>query len=227
MVLQGTPLIQAKRLKKSYRIGEIDTPVLRGIDLEIEPATFTVLIGPSGSGKTTLLNLVGALDRPDDGELLVNGYKLSTPNYKTVRDYRRSTVSFIFQFYNLLPTLSAQENVEIVLEPLGLKRVDIRKRSRDILTRVGLKGKEGKYPSQLSGGEQQRVAIARALVRRPPLVIADEPTGSLDRATGQQVVELMHELNKEEGTTFFIVTHDLSLTNGASRIVKMLDGVIV
>ncbi len=220
-------IIRARGLTKSYQIGEISTPVLRGVDLDVETGSFTVLVGPSGSGKTTLLNLVGALDRADGGELVVNTHSLIHHEPKTLLKYRRSTVSFIFQFYNLLPTLTALENVEVVLEPLGVKRAEVRERSLQILARVGLAGKENKFPSQLSGGEQQRVAIARALVRKPPLVVADEPTGSLDRKNGNQVMDLMLDLCKSDATTFFVVTHDPEIAARASRVVRMVDGRIV
>ena len=219
-------MIEARNLTKSVLAGSQRTPILRGVELSIADGSFAVLLGPSGCGKTTLLHLLGALDQADGGELSVAGVRLSPSDPAALLHYRRHIVSVIFQFYNLLPTLSARENIELVLEPLGLHSRQRRERADELLSRVGLSAAADQYPSQLSGGEQQRVAIARALAKRPRLVLADEPTGSLDRKNSRQILDLMQSINRAEHTTFLIVTHEPELAAQASQVLHMEDGQI-
>jgi ABC-type lipoprotein export system ATPase subunit len=220
-------MIEARNLQKSVQAGSQRTLILRGVDLQIAAGSFAVLLGPSGCGKTTLLHLLGALDQADSGDLTVAGIRLSPVDRAALLHYRRHVVSVIFQFYNLLPTLSARENIELVLEPLGLNTRMRRERALELLSRVGLAAAADQYPGQLSGGEQQRVAIARALAKRPRLVLADEPTGSLDRQNSRQILELLRTINRQEGTTFLIVTHEPELAAQASQVLHMEDGRIV
>ncbi len=220
-------MIEARNLQKSVPSGRQRTPILRGVDLQVASGSFAVLLGPSGCGKTTLLHLLGALDQADSGELTVADVRLSPADPAALLHYRRHLVSVIFQFYNLLPTLSARENIELVLEPLGLGSAARRERSQELLARVGLAEAADQYPGQLSGGEQQRVAIARALAKRPRLVLADEPTGSLDRKNSRQILSLMRTINQQEGTTFLIVTHEPELAAQASQVLHMEDGRIL
>ena len=220
-------MIHARNLTKSVQSGGQRVPILRGVDLDIAAGSFAVLLGPSGCGKTTLLHLLGALDTADGGTLRVAGVPLSPANPKALLHFRRHVVSVVFQFYNLLPTLSAQENIELVLEPLGLHSHERHTRAKELLERVGLSTAADQFPGQLSGGEQQRVAIARALAKRPQVVLADEPTGSLDRKNSQQILTLLRTINAEEGTTFLIVTHEVELAEQATHIVRMEDGRIV
>jgi putative ABC transport system ATP-binding protein len=208
-------------------MGEVDTPVLEDVSLQIRQGEWVVILGVSGSGKTTLLNLIGALDRPDSGKVIVDGEEISHLNRWERTDFRRRKVGFIFQFYNLIPTLTAQENVETVLELIGIRGEVLHARARGYLEAVGLHGKEEKFPSQLSGGEQQRVAIARALAKEPSLVLADEPTGNLDERTSNQVIDLMSELKRRTGTTFVIVTHNRKLGEIADRVVELHLGRVV
>ncbi|HEX3481034.1 MAG TPA: ABC transporter ATP-binding protein [Kofleriaceae bacterium] len=222
----ATPCIVARGVRKTYRSAGVPTQVLRGVDLSVPAGSFTVLLGPSGCGKTTLLNLLGGLDVADSGELKVAGVALDHRTPPQLSEFRRRTVGFVFQAYNLMPTLTAQENLEIVLEPLRLSRPIARKRAREILALVGLERLAGRFPAQLSGGEQQRVAIARALIKAPSVVLADEPTGNLDKANGRQVIDLMKRYHRENGTAFFIVTHDPAVANEASLTIRMEDGMV-
>ena len=220
-------IIKISEVYKSYIAGKVETSVLRGINLAIERGTFVVVFGASGSGKTTLLNLLGALDAPDRGSILVDGVALEKLDNSGRSAYRRDKLGFIFQFYNLLPTLTAAENVEAALEILPLSRKAISARSQKYLSLVGLSGKERQYPSELSGGEQQRVAVARALAREPSLILADEPTGNLDAATGAQVTDLMLKLQKELNLSIIVVTHNDKLAASADRIIRIEGGQIV
>ena len=220
------PLIVARDVKKSYARGTVRTDVLLGVDFAVEPGSFAVLVGPSGCGKSTLLNLVGGLDVLDEGELTVAGTELHATDEATRRDFRRDNVSFVFQYYQLLPTLTALENVEVVLEPLNVPRNERRRRAIELFDELDLRGKENHFPAELSGGEQQRVAVARALVKRPKLVLADEPTGSLDRRRGTEIVELMANQQHETGATFFVVTHDPVVVDRGSVVFEMHDGTV-
>jgi putative ABC transport system ATP-binding protein len=217
-------MIVADRVTKSLRAGEVVSPVLRGVTLSIDRGTFVAVVGPSGCGKTTFLAMLAALDRPDGGSLRVGSLDLATAPEPERERYRRETIGLVLQFWNLLPTLTALENVEAGLELLPLDAATRRKRARDFLDRVGLSAAVGKYPAQLSGGMQQRVAVARALAREPSLLLADEPTGSLDRENGAQVFELMVSLQKSLGVTCLMVTHDPHLASRADRVIVFEDG---
>ncbi len=205
-------LVRMEHVSKQYLAGDLTVEVLRDINLQIPRGEFVVALGVSGSGKTTLLNLMGALDAPTSGRIWIDGDEVSAAGEIARTGFRRKKVGFIFQFYNLLPTLSARENVDAALEILPLSQVEIAARSRHYLEAVGLKDKNDKFPSQLSGGEQQRVGIARALAKEPALVLADEPTGNLDEDTGLRIVDLMRKLQRERRTTVVLATHNPRLT---------------
>lgn len=217
------PLIELHDVTRHYQMGEVTVEALRGLDLQIQQGEFIVLLGPSGSGKTTTLNLVGGLDRPTSGQICVQGEDISGYNETQLTDYRRRKVGFIFQFFNLIPTLNAAENVEFALT-LTQKNGDMQNRVNQLLDLVGLRERANHFPSQLSGGEQQRVAIARSLANNPPVLLADEPTGNLDVGTGHQVLQAMRDLNREEKTTIVLVTHNVAIAPMADRVVRLSDG---
>src|SRR6266540_900164 len=217
-------LVDIDRVAKSYRTGEVVTDVLRDVNLRIARDEFVVMFGVSGCGKTTLLNLIGALDVPSAGSIVVDGERISSMTERARTKFRAAKVGFVFQFYNLLPTLTALENVEAALEILPLKAPEIRRRGIHYLSAVGMEGKLNKFPSQLSGGEQQRAAIARALAKEPPLILADEPTGNLDEGTGLEVMQVMSELRRRTGATIVVVTHNPRLTTFADRVLRIERG---
>ena len=204
---------------KTYRMGAVDVHALRGINLEVKGGEFIVVLGPSGSGKTTLLNLVGGIDTPTKGDILFNATNVSELNEYELTMHRRRNIGFIFQFFNLIPTLTARENVLLASE-----LVENARDADEVLEIVGLKHRADHFSSELSGGEQQRVAIARALVKNPPLILADEPTGSLDFETGKMVLRVMRDINRNEGVTFILVTHNSVIADMADRIVHLKDG---
>jgi len=211
---------------KIYRVGGVEWPALRGVDLVIRRGTFTSILGPSGSGKSTLLNIIGGLDKPTKGTVLVNGVNISSLSSSKLATYRNSHVGFIFQLYNLLPYLTVVENVEL---PLAIKGVGARERREvalQLLDLLGLKQMAFKRPSELSGGEQQRVAIARALANKPELILADEPTGNLDSKNAEVVVSTFRKLVDDEGKTVVMVTHNIELARSSDVIVKIRDGKI-
>jgi putative ABC transport system ATP-binding protein len=218
-------LIVTKNLRRTYSLGEVKVEALQGIDLNVKPGEFLVILGPSGSGKTTLLNLLGGIDSPSNGSIQINGKDISSYNEKRLSEYRRNRVGWIFQFFNLIPSLTAVENVALALE-MAMDKKDMLERSKHSLDLVGIPDKVNMFPSQLSGGEQQRVAIARALVKHPQIVLADEPTGNLDWVTGRKIAELMKDLNRKEGITFIVVSHDVSITDVADRVIHLQDGKI-
>jgi putative ABC transport system ATP-binding protein len=218
----GEPEIALRGVRKTYGEGEVAVHAIRGIDLQVWPEEFVVLLGPSGSGKTTLLNLIGGIEPPSEGEIEVAGNDVSALDEEGRTRFRRETVGFIFQFFNLIPTLTARENVELVAE-LG----DGADRSAEMLERVGLGDRMDHFPAQLSGGEQQRVAVARALAGGPRLLLGDEPTGALDLETGRTVLALLHELSHEMHQTVLLVTHNASIGRMADRVLRMRDGGIV
>jgi putative ABC transport system ATP-binding protein len=222
----GQPLIAVRDVVKSYRLGEETSTALRGVSLTVEAGEFVAIIGPSGSGKSTLLNLVAGLDRPTGGSICVQGREVSTLGEDALARWRGQTVGIVFQFFQLLPTLTALENVVLAMELCGRFRGERREQALKRLTQVGLAGLAGHLPSELSGGEQQRVAIARALANDPPLLLADEPTGNLDSATGQRIVQLLAECHAQ-GKTVVLVTHEARLAQVARRVVEMRDGAIV
>ena len=212
-----------KQVDKTYGEGAGAVRALRNVDLEIPSGEFTVLLGPSGSGKTTALNLTGAIDDVTAGSLTVNGTDLTSLNTDEQIAYRRSQVGFIFQFFNLIPTLTAAENVELVAELTGHDGGD---RAREVLDLVGLSDRADHFPSQLSGGEQQRVAIARALAKEPPILLCDEPTGELDFETGRMILGLLRDLNRRNNQTVLLVTHNAAVGEMADRVLRLRSGVI-
>lgn len=211
---------------REFQIGEITVQALRGINMEVSEGEFVVVLGPSGSGKTTLLNQIGGIDSPTKGSVKIHGEKITDWGGGKLSEYRRNKVGWIFQFFNLIPSLRAWENVALALEFKG-DRKDVHKRACKMLEAAGLGDKTDRFPSQLSGGEQQRVAIARALVKNPEIVVADEPTGNLDFITGQKIADLMKELKKRFGGTYIVVSHDLSITEKADRVFHLQDGQII
>ncbi len=219
-------LIRLESVTKDYPMGEVIVHALRGIDLEIARGEFIVLLGPSGSGKTTTLNLIGGLDRPTSGRVIVDGEDITQYSEKALTAYRRHKVGFVFQFFNLIPTLTARENIEFALELVEKDKRKVRARADDLLALVGLTERADHFPSQLSGGEQQRVAIARALANRPPVMLCDEPTGNLDVETGRHVLQALRDLNRAEGTTVVLVTHNTAIAPMADRIVRLHNGTI-
>ncbi len=222
------PLVVLEDVWKSYELGEVTITVLKGINLSIYSGEFVMVMGPSGSGKSTLLSLIGGLEKPDRGTIRIVGENITRYSNGKLKDYRRRQVGFVFQFYSLVPTLTALENVSMMLELLGKgsgKKVETI--SRQMLELVGLGHRLQNYPSQLSGGERQRVAIARALAKQPPLLLCDEPTGQLDAKTGQEITELIRIVTKRLQMTTIMVTHDVSLMRHADRVVQLRDGIIV
>ncbi len=222
--MEVTKVIDATR---DFKIGEVETHALRGVNLSIADGEFTALVGPSGSGKTTLLQLIGLLDKPTSGQILINGKDASRLNRNQRADLRKGTIGFIFQFFALIPTLTAYENVEMPLLLNGTKSAERRARVNEMLEAVGLSDRAHHRPDQLSGGQQQRVAVARALSIHPTVVLADEPTANLDTENGRQVMDIMAKLNKETGTTFVFATHDPRVIKYANRVVTLRDGLIV
>lgn len=219
--------VRTDRLQKTYERVGMPVTALGGIDLTIEEGEFTALVGPSGSGKTTLLNLIGGLDMPTGGAIYIEGSDITGYSAGELAEMRLGRIGFVFQEYNLIPVLTAIENVEYVMLLQGVEEKRRRERAFEILKDVGLKGKGERRPAELSGGEQQRVAVARAIVSEPAIVLADEPTANLDSKTGAALLELMRELNEEKRVTFLFSTHDMMIMERARRVVKMRDGVIV
>ena len=217
-----TPVFEARGLEKVYRAGDVDVRALRGVDLDVHEGELVVLLGPSGSGKSTLLNLLGGLEAPTAGTIRWRDHDLARPDDRLLTEYRRDHVGFVFQLYNLVPSLTARENValaaEIAARPLA---------PEGALEMVGLGARLDHFPSQLSGGEQQRVAIARAVVKRPDVLLCDEPTGALDATTGRLVLEVLARVNAEVGTTTVVITHNASIGGIADRVVWLSDGRIV
>jgi putative ABC transport system ATP-binding protein len=217
-------VIQLQDVTRVYRIGEVETHALRGVSLDVEEGEFTALVGPSGSGKTTMLQLIGCLDRPTTGRVYINGKDVTQFNANRRADLRRGTIGFVFQYFALIPGLTAYENIELPLLLTGEKASQRKERVNELLQAVGLNERARHRPDQMSGGEQQRVAIARALSTHPVLVLADEPTANLDSKNGRQVMEIMQRLNRETGTTFVFATHDPRVFEFARRMIEMEDG---
>lgn len=219
----GHPALRLRHVHMVYGSGVTAVQALRDVSLDIVPGQFVVLLGPSGSGKTTLLNLVGGIEHPTSGQIEVAGVDIGLLRGERQTEYRRDRVGFVFQFFNLVPTLTAQENVEVIAELTGL---DPARRSLDALARVGLTDLADRFPGQLSGGQQQRVAIARAIVKEPPLLLCDEPTGSLDLETGRQVLGVLRDLAREGHHTVLLVTHNSAIASMADRVVWLHSGTI-
>ncbi|MEM9828592.1 MAG: ABC transporter ATP-binding protein [Planctomycetota bacterium] len=226
-------VLSTKNLHKSYRKNQVEVPVLRGVDLEVTLGKVTALVGRSGSGKSTLMHLLATLDRPDDGEVQFEGQRIDNASRRHRDEYRNRSIGIIFQFYHLLPELSALENV-VVPSMIGMsslqylrRRREIRERGREMLDRVGLAHRMTHKPSEMSGGEIQRAAIARSLMSQPSLLLADEPTGNLDAETGREILDLLHTLNREDGLTILMITHDISIAAGSDICHRMSDGRLV
>jgi len=220
-------VIQLENVSRSYSIGEVETRALDNVSLSIEEGEFTTLVGPSGSGKTTMLQLMGCLDMPDSGAVRINGEDVTGYSANQRAGLRREEIGFIFQFFALVPVLSAYENVDLSLLLNGVEAKERDRRVMDLLDAVGLANRAQHRPDQMSGGEQQRVAIARALASEPSLVLADEPTANLDTANGEQAMQIMERLNKETGTAFVFATHDPRVVAYARRVVTLRDGQVV
>ena len=216
--------IQIENVTRVYHIGEVETRALNGISLNIGEGEFMALVGPSGSGKTTLLQLIGCLDKPDQGVVKIKGQDVTRLNANQRADLRRKEIGFIFQFFALVPVLNAYENVELPLLLSNVKAAERRERVMELLNAVGLSDRAKHRPDQMSGGEQQRVAIARALAPRPVMVLADEPTANLDTENGKQAMEIMQRLNEQTGTAFIFATHDPRVVAFARRVVRLRDG---
>jgi putative ABC transport system ATP-binding protein len=222
------PAVVARDLSRTYELDGVSVPALRGVSLEVAAGDYVALVGPSGSGKSTLMHLLGGLDRPTTGELLIGGRNVASLDAAAMATLRNETIGFVFQAFHLLPRTTAVDNVALPLVYRGgMRGSERRRRAAEMLTRVGLGHRLDHRPNQLSGGEQQRVAIARALVTDPVVLLADEPTGNLDTTTGQSVLSLLEEINTERGVALIMVTHDLEVAGRARRRITMRDGVIV
>ncbi len=219
-------VVKVENVTKTYQVGKVETLALNHVSFSIENGEFTALVGPSGSGKTTLLQLIGCLDQPTSGQVFINGKEVSRLNRNQRADMRRGTIGFIFQFFALIPTLTAYENVEMPLLLTGQGPSERRERVMQLLQAVDLADRANHRPDQLSGGQQQRVAIARALATKPTLILADEPTANLDTNNGRQVMEIMERLNQETGVTFIFATHDPRVIKYARRVIRLQDGMV-
>lgn len=217
-------VLSTRGLTRIYNADTIPVKALDGVDLEIGEAEFTAIVGPSGSGKTTLLNILGGLDRPTEGHVEVGGVDISTLSENELIDFRKNNIGFVFQAYNLIPVLTAHENVEFVMLLQGRSASERHQRTTELLEAVGLSDKTNQRPSQLSGGQQQRVAVARALAPKPRFILADEPTANLDSKSTENLLDIMARLNKEEGITFVFSTHDQRVIDRARRVVTLVDG---
>jgi putative ABC transport system ATP-binding protein len=219
-------VIRLENVTKTYRMGDVEVSALRAMSLTIRKGEFTAVAGPSGSGKTTLLNITSGLDTPTEGRALLAGKPISEMKGGELSDFRRDHIGFIFQSYNLIPVLTARENIEYIMLLQGVQESERAARVSSILAAVGLEGMEGRFPNQLSGGQQQRVAVARAMVSKPDIILADEPTANLDSSTGAALLDMMRRLNEESGITFVFSSHDSMIMRKARRLVTLKDGAI-
>jgi putative ABC transport system ATP-binding protein len=220
-------LIEIVHLSKIYQMGEVTVNALKDVDLVVEENQVTIILGPSGCGKTTLLNQIGGIDSPTSGRIIVDGHEVQDLTQKMLTRYRQDHIGFVFQFFNLIPNLTARENVEFVLEyVMSLPHREVHSRAEELLSKVGLSGREDHYPFQLSGGEQQRVAIARALAKDPRILLADEPTGELDYATGKMILSLLVSFARD-GRSVLIVTHNKELARIGHKVLYLRDGTII
>jgi len=215
----NTPIIQLVKVSKVYRRDQVAVYALREVDLQIGRGEFAVVLGPSGCGKSTMLNLIGGLDKPTEGRVIVDGEDISRYDEAQMSAYRRHKIGFVFQFFNLVPTLTARENIELAAELVPNPRS-----VEELLHAVGLWERADHFPGELSGGEQQRIAIARALVTRPPILLCDEPTGELDSATGKRILRLLRDINRQEGQTVVLVTHNSVIAEMADHVIRLRDG---
>jgi putative ABC transport system ATP-binding protein len=220
-------VIEIKNLVKIYNDSEVKVHAVNGIDLDFQEGEFTAVVGPSGSGKTTFLNMLGGLDEPTEGEILVGGVNVDELSFSKLINFRLNNIGFVFQAYNLIPVLTARENVEFILQLQGLPKKEREERSMELLNKVGLGDRADSRPSKLSGGQQQRVAVARALASKPKFVLADEPTANLDSKSTENLLDIMEELNKEEKITFIFSTHDQRVVNKARRVITLEDGKVI
>ena len=219
-------VVEAVNLEKTYMLGKVAVNALRGVNLKVETGDFVSILGPSGSGKSTLLNMIGALDKPTGGKLLVEGTDVSGLNDNQLSDLRRR-IGFVFQFFNLIHRITARENVELSMSIAGVSKSERRRRAEEVLDTVGLKERMNHKPTELSGGEQQRVAIARALANDPKFFLMDEPTGNIDSKNANEIIDLVKKLNEQRSVTIIMVTHDQHLAMQTKRILQMFDGAIV
>ena len=217
----GKHIIVLEDVTKTYQMGEVQVHALRGADLIVQRGDFAVILGPSGSGKTTLLNLIGGIDTPTTGNMIIDGVKLANLSERDLTQYRRTKIGFVFQFFNLIPTLTAKENIELAAELVENPRDTL-----EVLKQVDLGSKADRFPSELSGGEQQRVSIARALVKNPPILLCDEPTGELDNETGKRILSVLRRINKDEAKTVVFVTHNSAIAQMADKVIRLKDGEI-
>jgi putative ABC transport system ATP-binding protein len=220
-------VIDIRNLEKIYDESEIEVHAIRGIDLSFEEGEFAAVVGPSGSGKTTLLNMIGGLDRPSSGEIHINGTDIGNLKSSQRIDFRLHNIGFVFQAYNLIPVLTAKENIEFIMHLQGRPKAEREKRTRELLEAVGLIDRMNSRPSKLSGGQQQRVAVARALASKPKFILADEPTANLDSVSAGNLLDIMEKLNKEENITFIFSTHDPRVVKKARRVVTLEDGKVI
>ena len=219
-------MIKVENVTKDYKVGETTVHALRGVSLTIDGGEFLSIAGPSGSGKTTLLNLIGCLDKTTSGDIIIDNEPVSEKNRKELALFRRVKLGFVFQTFNLIPVLKANKNVSFALSLLKVSPAELRDRTMALLAEVGLGGMEERYPRELSGGQQQRVAIARALIKKPAIVLADEPTANLDSTTGEEILHLMQGLNEKHKTTFVFSTHDPMVMDHARRLIQLHDGLV-
>ena len=220
-------VIDIKNLHKIYNDSAIQVHAVRGIDLSFEQGEFTTIVGPSGSGKTTLLNLIGGLDKPTEGEIIINGVNLTQLKPSRLIDFRLNNVGFVFQAYNLIPVLTARENIEFIMQLQGRSKIERTRRAMDLLESVGLADRENSRPGKMSGGEQQRVAVARALASKPKFILADEPTANLDSKSTENLLDIMEKLNHGENITFIFSTHDARVVAKAHRVITVEDGKVI
>lgn len=221
-MVESETLLKLENVSRIYEMGQVKVNALNGISIDVKRGEFIVILGPSGSGKTTLLNLVGGMDSITSGKIFCDGIDISKLNEKGLTSHRRENIGFIFQFFNLIPSLTARENIEFAAELVTTSRDSL-----EVLEIVGLGDRANHFPSELSGGEQQRVAIARALVKDPPIILADEPTGDLDFETGKNILSAIHKINKERGKTVLLVTHNTAISDIADRVIRMRSGEMI
>lgn len=223
----SAPVLELRGLSKAYQEGGRDHPILTRAEAQVARGEFVALLGPSGSGKSTLLNLVSGIDLPDDGEVIINGFGLTSATERDRTLFRREHLGFVFQFFNLLPTLTVEENLLLPLELIGPIGSEERERVNSLLGQVGLDGRQGTFPDRLSGGEQQRVAVARALIHGPDLILADEPTGNLDQQTGAVILDLLRSMARDRDVALLVVTHSAEVAKAADRVLRIVDGGLV